>query len=210
MKDTVTILLELPGHATPLYPITHRIVAEVDRVITDRITTWRMFSAKWSLHTEDFYGKPIHYEGVRYEGAPRLVFLGRFIEPFLENGIVQTIEKVHREANQRGLDPRPHVSEAISLLHLLIRKTYTNMAHTDRVLRGNGFPNSVEALDVTDKTAHMDAYLKEYSAAFLTQGPKQQTSGRDDIVEFKPNFYGIGINFNAIWRRIRRYFEKRV
>lgn len=210
MKDTGTILLELPEHTTTLYPITDRIVAEVDRVITDRITTWRMFSAKWSLHTEDFYGKPIHYAGVRYEGSPRLVFLGRFIEPFLENGIVQTIEKVHREANQRGLDPCPHVSEAISLLHLLIRKTYTNMAHTDRVLRGNGFPNSVESLDVTDKITHMGAYLKEFSAAFLTQGPKQQTSGCDDIVEFKPNFYGIGINLNALWRRIRRYFENRV
>lgn len=183
-------------------------MAEVDRVITDRITTWRMFLAKGSLHTEDFYGNPIHYEGVRYEGSPRLVFLGHFVEPFLENAIIQTIEKVHREANQRGLDPRSHISEAISLLHLLIRKTYTNVAHTDRVLRGNGFPNSVAAIDVTDKITHMDAYLKEYSGAFLTQDPKQQTSKRDDIVEFKPNFYGIGINLNALWRRIGRYFEK--
>ena len=41
MKDTGTILLELPEHTTPLYPITHRIVAEVDRVIADRITTCR-------------------------------------------------------------------------------------------------------------------------------------------------------------------------
>jgi len=210
MKDMGTILLELPEHTTPLYPITHRIVTEVDRVMTDRITTWRMFSAKWSLHTEDFYGKPIHYEGVRYEGSPRLVFLGRFIEPFLENGIVQTIEKVHREANQRGLDPQPHVSEAISLLHLLIRKTYTNVGHTDKVLRGNGFPDSVEALDVTDKIARMDAYLKEYSEAFLMRSPKQQTSEGDDIVEFKPNLYGIGVNLNALWRRIRRHFDKRV
>jgi hypothetical protein len=33
-------------------------------------------------------------------------------------------------------------------------------------------------------------------------------SNKEDIIEVKPNFYGIGLNFNAIWRYFLRKKKK--
>ncbi len=30
-----------------------------------------------------------------------------------------------------------------------------------------------------------------------------------DVIEAKPNIYGIGINFNEVWRRIRQWWAKK-
>ena len=48
--------------------------------------------------------------------------------------------------------------------------------------------------------------LSHQGLEFLEQPTKPQprASISDDIVKVQPNLYGIGINFNALWRRLRR------
>ena len=168
-----------------------------------------MFSAKWSLHVEDYNGKPIHYEGVKFEGSPRLVFWDRFIEPFLENGIVNALNKIYEECVLRNLDPGEYLEEMKELLRLWIQKTYIDMSRTDQVLRGKGNPNSVQAVDVSPKISSMYEYLDSHTVAIMHRREKGGSNGaKGDIVEIKPNIYGIGLNLNELWRRVKSRFRR--
>jgi hypothetical protein len=205
----MSITLELPGKRTPLYPVMRRYVHELDRITSEKLMKWRMFCSKWSLHVEDYYGKPIHYEGVKFEGSPRLVFWDRFIEPFLENGIVNALTKIHEECLSRNLDPGEYLEEMKELLRLWIQKTYIDMARTDQVLRGKGNPNSVQAVDVSSKISSMYEYLDIHSLAIMHRREKSGViEAKDDIVEIKPNIYGIGLNLNELWRHVRSRFRR--
>jgi hypothetical protein len=200
----MTTILELAGVRTKLYPAIQRKVRELDRVTSEKITKWRMFSARWTLHLEDYYGKPIRYEGSLFEGSPREVFWGRFIEPFLENGIVNVLDEKRQECLLRNLEPEDYLDEAKGLLRLWVEKTYRDMARTDQVLRGKGYPDSVPPVNVSSKISAMHEYVDRYVAALIHQGDKpSESKAKGDIIEIKPNFYGIGLNFNELWRRIK-------
>ncbi len=182
--------LELPGKRTPLYPVMRRFVHELDRITSKTLLKWRMSCAKWLLHVEDYYGKPIHYEGVEFEGSPRLVFWDRFIEPFLENGIVNALRKIREECVSRNLEPGEYLEEMKEVLRLWIQKTYIDMARTDQVLLGKGNPNSVQAVDVSPKISSMYEYLDSEIVSIMHRCEKSGViEPKDDIVEIKPNIY---------------------
>jgi hypothetical protein len=205
----MNITPELPGERTPLYPIMRRWVHDLDRNTSEKLMKWRMFCAKWSLHVEDYYGKPIHYEGVKFEGSPRLVFWDRFIEPFLENGIVDALNKIYEECISRNLDPGEYLEEMKELLRLWIQKTYIDMSRTDQVLRGKGNPNSVQAVDVSPKISSMYEYLDSHMVAIMHRREKGGANeAKGDIVEIKPNIYGVGLNLNELWRRVKSRFRR--
>jgi hypothetical protein len=205
----MNIILELPGETTPLYPIMRRLVHDLDRITSEKLMKWRMFCAKWLLHVEDYYGKPIHYEGVKFEGSPRLVFWERFMEPFLENGIVNALNKIYEECVSRNLDPSEYLEEMKELLRLWIQKTYTDMSRTDQVLRGEGNPNSVQAVDISTKISSMYKNLDSHAVAIMHRHEKGGTNeAKDDIVQIKPNIYGIGLNLNELWRRVKSRLQR--
>lgn len=200
----MTINLDPSAERTKLYPITSRKVQELDRVTSEKIMKWRMSPAKRKLHVENYYGKPIRYEGCGFEGTPRTVFWGGFIEPFLENGIVNVLSEMRQECLVRNLEPQDYLNEAKAILRLWVEKTYRDMARTDQVLRGKGYPNSVQPVDVSSKISLMHDHIDSHITALTHYGDKSsETRGAADIVEIKPNFYGIGFNFNELWRRIR-------
>jgi hypothetical protein len=40
--------------------------------------------------------------------------------------------------------------------------------------------------------------------------PKKDVSNTQaDVIEIKPNFYGLGINLNEVWRRVRRWLSSK-
>jgi hypothetical protein len=207
----MTININLTGDRTKLYPIVLRKARELDRVTSEKIMKWRMFCAQQKLHVEDYYGKPIHYEGNLFEGSPRDVFWGRFIEPFLENGIVNILDEMHQECLSRNLEPQDYLDEARALLRLWVEKTYGNMARTDQILRGKGYPDSVQPVNVSSKIMLMHDYIDGHIVALTHHGHKRnEIRAAADIVEIKPNFYGIGFNFNELWRRLRTKIKRRM
>ena len=38
---------------------------------------------------------------------------------------------------------------------------------------------------------------------------KDVPSSQPDVIEIKPNVYGVGINFNELWRRARQWLSKK-
>jgi hypothetical protein len=81
-----------------------------------------------------------------------------------------------------------------------VRKTYADIARTDQLLRGNGFPDSVSLRNVADKQQVMCRHLDELTKAYRLSEPARNRA-QEDIVELKPNFYGFSIDLRAAWRR---------
>ena len=176
-----TIILNIPGERTALYPISQERVKELDRIISDKLMKWRMFHAKWKLHVTDFYRKEINYEGVKYEGSPQLVFWSNFTEPFLENCITDILNKTYRECQNRNLNPDEYLKEASDLLKALTRKVFKEMSRVDQVLRGNGYPDSVKPREVTGKIAKMDQFINAHLKAIIHRGDENSEKNHEEL-----------------------------
>jgi len=86
--------IQLPEPRTPLYPLIQQRVAEAARPLAERLEAWRMMSSRAGLKTTNFNGKPVQYQGVTFDGTPRVVFWGEFFEPFMYDAARQSLEWV--------------------------------------------------------------------------------------------------------------------
>jgi len=86
--------IQLPEPRTPLYPLIQQRVAEAARPLAERLEEWRMMSSRAGLKTTNFNGKPVQYQGVTFDGTPRVVFWGEFFEPFMYDAARQSLEWV--------------------------------------------------------------------------------------------------------------------
>jgi len=68
---------------SPAYSfIKERISLEFERLEKEKVTPWVFLTTHVGLHQTDFFGKQINYQGVEFEGSPRIVFWDSFIQPF--------------------------------------------------------------------------------------------------------------------------------
>jgi hypothetical protein len=203
-------LLFLPGKRTDLYPATYRKVSLLDHDIFDRVQKWRMFSAKWELDIEDYFGKRILYAGIIYKGTPELVFW-HYFPPFFQFEIPRLLNDVYSDCNNRKLEPDVYVKEAAELLKVMVRRLWKEIARTHQLLKGNGFPKEKDLTDVSGTIDSTNQNIDREVRAILLHGPSQETASKEvpeDIIDIKPNFMGLGINLNAAWRWIKAKFIK--
>jgi len=157
--------IRTPMGRTPLYARTRRKVDELEHMlINDKLMPWRLLATGKPIEVTDYYGKTLHFEGIMFSGSPRTVFWGSFIEPFIENGIVEVLDATAEDCRANNLEPKPYLEEVASLLESMIRTVYGYMAETDQRLLGK---SRQERKDVSDKIAKMNQLLKEHTAAVL-------------------------------------------
>ncbi|WP_134163367.1 hypothetical protein [Pseudomonas citronellolis] len=196
---------------TALYPVTKRRVDELEALIADRIQVWRMFPAKWELNTTDYRGKEIHYRGIKYSGSPEMVFWSYF-PPFFENEIPKVLGDIYNICKERNLPPRAYLLEAGALLKSMTGKLWVSVAKTHQLLKGGGLPKECDLRDMSGVIADLHFKIDEEIEALILSGENSCAESEtviDDILEVKPNFMGIGLNFNAIWRRIDKWRRRR-
>lgn len=193
--------LQLPPPRTPLYPLIQQRVAEAARPVAERLEAWRMMNARGSLRTTRFNGKPVTMGGVMFEGTPRLVFWGDFFEPFMFDTARQCLEWVVETCRDRHLDATEYLSETTALLYVLVATTYAEMAKTDQLLRGRGYPNSVAPMPVADKVERMNQRIDDLAVALTHRGRADAPSAGQEVLTLKPGFWGVSIDLKALWRR---------
>ncbi len=138
---------ERVGKMTPLYPtFVKRIRDGIDGLIWDKVTPWVFMTAGPPFKIRTFHGKEIAYQGIKFDGSPRRVFWGRFIEPFLEDLSINEINTAVKMANERRVNLRELLPEVRNLLGAGIERVYTQMADVDRRLRGEGLPQRVQLM----------------------------------------------------------------
>lgn len=202
--------LFLTGNRTPLYPQTLRKVELLDHDIFEKIQKWRMFSALWELEVEDFYGQRICYRGIKYSGSPERVFWCYF-QPFFNNKIPEVLSEVEGVCTNKGLPPEEYLTEAADLLKVMVSRLWNEIAITHQVLKGDGFPKAEDFPDMSGTISAAKEKIDSEVAALLLRGtPVHQEiqSSPDDILEVKPNFMGVGINFNAAIRWAKRKWKR--
>lgn len=136
----------------------------------EKLKPWRFFYVT-PLQCTDCRGNPIRYRGVKFEGSPRDVFWRGFIEPCLEDIIVQVLDATALNYPKSHLKPDAYLKESADLLKVFVRKVYENMAQTDQLLLGEGFPDRIKPRDITAKLAAMDQLITEHLRATLITQP---------------------------------------
>jgi len=198
--DTV----QLPEPRTPLYPLIQQRVAETARPLAERLEAWRMMNSRASLRTSKFNGKPVSYQGVMFDGTPRVVFWGDFFEPFIFEPFIfdaprQSLEWLIEACRDRHLDVTEYLSEATALLNVLVAKAYEEMARTDQLLRDRGYPDSVAPVHVAHKVEAMTKRILDLAVALTHHG--RSAPSEQEISNLRPGLWGVSIDLKAVWRR---------
>jgi len=154
--------------ATPLYPIIEKTVDDAwIKLEREQITPWAFLTAGPKFQVTDFYGQKISYEGISFEGTPRQIFWGRYIEPFLEDLVDRVISETLRVAAEKKQDARLCLPEAAGLLKSVAQRAYSRMADIDRRLRGNGYPTSVALRDTVRELRAVEDFIDRRITAEL-------------------------------------------
>jgi hypothetical protein len=141
---------------------------------------------------------------VKFSGSTKRIFRSGFFEPFIVAAATNTLNWLWEECVSRNLEPSAYFDEAKMLIRQLVITTYQDIARTDQLLRGEGFPDSVTPVDVTGKIAKMIEYVDSISTAIQHRvAVRPVVLPTEDIIELRPNVVGIGINLNALFRWVR-------
>jgi hypothetical protein len=158
-----------------------------------------MMNSRAALKTTNFNGKPVQYQGVTFDGTPRVVFWSEFFEPFMYDAARQSLEWVIQACHDRHLDASDYLSEAIALLNVLVAKTYEEMVRTDQLLRGRGYPDSVAPVQVAHKVEAMKKRIADLAVALTHRG--RSASSDQEILNLRPGLWGVSIDLKALWHR---------
>lgn len=196
--------LFITGQRTVLYPQTQRRIESLYSDIFDRIQKWRMFSAKWELEIEDYHFKKISYKGIKYHGSPEQVFW-HYFPPFFKHEIPKVLSDVEAKCIEKNLPPQEYVEEAAELLKVMVSRLWKEIAITHQILKGEGFPKLEDLRDVSGTIAKYKKSINEEVKVVLLMEPQKLIESKlaEDIIDIKPNFMGVGVNLNAIYRWIK-------
>jgi hypothetical protein len=161
---------------TPLYPtFRKRIDDALHLLIQNQVTPWSFLTAGPPFNSKYFDGKGIHYQGIGFEGSPRDVFWGRYIEPYLEHLCVTEIASAVAMAKEKQVDGRALLTEIQGLLKSGTYKIFERMAEVDQRLLGKGCPNTVHRRPIENEQARMSQFIDEHIQAELLMWKSKST-----------------------------------
>jgi hypothetical protein len=154
--------------ATPLYPAAQkRIVDASETIIATQVDPWGFLNAGVRVQVKRFDGRDISYQGITFEGSPREVFWGGYIEPFLEDMVVREIALTMTACRDREIDARVELPELQGLLVYACQKVFSHMTNLDQRLLANGDPQSVPLRSIESELKLMTEFIRAHSAAEL-------------------------------------------
>jgi hypothetical protein len=188
-----------------MYPeITFAVGNKFKQLSTEKLTPWEFLNTGKMSPIVDFYGRTIQYSGVGFEGSPREVFWGGFIEPFLEDIFVWAFEFALCHAEKRNLHRKEVILYARECLVNGLHLTYSRMQKIDRMLRGKGFPDRISLRDISREINKMQTKLDEYrdSTIAALRYENEQATGNtfSDAVELKPGVFGFSFDLKKFWK----------
>jgi len=164
------------------------------------------------MEVQKYDGSMIRYQGVKFEGSPKLVFWQGFSEPYLENGAIEILNRTSATAQKCNLSISECLNEAEKILNILVSLTYEEMADIDQRLSGNGIkmgPRVGVSGKISSMNTLINSHRKVVELEHSTQEQKKsEIEVQEDILDVKPNFFGFGLNLNAAFRWAKKKVQK--
>lgn len=192
---------------SPLNEIIKADVEEVAQVLLkNTIEPWIFFQSH-GVHIKKIDGSSIAISGVKYSGSAVTVFWEGFVDAYIKKRSRELIESTRLKAAARNIPVQNALQDCLVHLHSMIVEIFNRMAVIDQKLRGEGFPESVQKMDVQHLIGRNYDVIKGFVNAEI------ECAQRDDLpkatwlnaLELKPNFFGLGINLNwLILKAFRR------
>jgi len=189
-----------------------------NEIDNEKLKPWVFINTGKPVRVTKHDGSVIHYEGVRFEGAPRLIFWSDdFIPPIIENVIVKAFDQTIEECRKNNKDPKPYVYETNLILADLIVRVYNRMAYIDSKLPSKGTPKNAQRKDVNDEINKMNECLKgHYEAAILlacekintTTPESEKEKGGWGLIKKIGLILGIIVSLIVIFGAYNKYIRK--
>ncbi len=193
-------ILNLPDHnRSEIWVFSKTEISSFDESILGQVRKWRFLHAGKPVHIVKPNGKTIHYEGLKFTGSVKLVFWNDFIAEFLKEGIPKTLRSVKSKAIETDTSINQALDETEALLKLVVSRVFTEMVHTDSILSGDGFVKGPER-DVTGNIQQFHRFVYEHKKLIEKERNPDRNSV-DEIIELKPNIWGLGIDLRALIRK---------
>jgi hypothetical protein len=155
---------------THLCPITNKFVNdEFVKLRREKISVWAFLHSARPFSCDDFFKRPIKYQGVRFEGLPSKVFWNGFIEPFLNDIIFRAIDQTLKLCRIGQIDAQPVVEETCGLLKSMARKIYAEMVEVDLLLCNENNLHGSEKMDVRKHIDAMDRVIDSWAEFELSK-----------------------------------------
>lgn len=155
------------SNRTPIYARTKaRVDQRKEHLIRQKIDPWLMMPTGKMQAITLHDGRTCRYSGVKYEGAPVLIFWEALIDPFLEDEVRSILDSVGNECVANKVDAEVPLDEAAALLRAMVHSVYDRMAYVDQRLRTE--PTQKEKAprrDVMDRVDKMTKYIDEQARA---------------------------------------------
>jgi len=211
------IILDLPAHKPSIvYPQIKKAVTDLDEKYRNILVKWRFLHSGNAIKVPKYDGSFITYGGIKFAGTPEQVFWRGFIEPYLKNDPLTVLRETAELSKKTDQNLEYCLDECEQLLGVMVHRTYEYMADTDQILKGDGFTKGPRK-DVSGKISGMKRYLSDHRKIIelefsdnITESSSAKTEVTEDILDLKPNFYGLGININAAFRKISKWWRKKI
>ncbi|MGQ5522934.1 hypothetical protein ACUHMQ_06690 [Chitinimonas sp. PSY-7] len=149
--------------ASPLYPVFDKRISDAtESLIREKVTPWAFLSSGKPFRMAKHNGEEIRWEGILYHGTPSLVFWTRFIDPYLEELVLNEFNFAVEQAKERDLDAKVLLPEVKGLLIAASSKVFDRMISVDQNLRGGGDPRSVSPRSATQEIHQLTEFIDKH------------------------------------------------
>lgn len=182
-------------------PLNEIIKADVEEItqslLKDTVEPWIFFGSH-GIHIKKIDGRSISISGVEYSGSAVTVFWEGFADAYIKKRSRELIESTRLKAVDRNIPVENALQDCLVHLRNMVVTIFNRMAVIDQRLRGKGFPESVPKKNVRP---YIDRNYEAIKALLNAEIECIQSDGSLkstwlNAFELKPNFFGLGINFN--------------
>ena len=145
---------------TPLFVVFQKRINDCfEQLRRNQLDPWIFLNSGKPMKVETFHKKQISYEGVGFEGSPSNVFWSNYIEPFMEDIIVNEINAAVEMCVERKVDTKELLGEMRGLFLAGIGTTFIEMAKLDQRLLGKGFPEKIQLRSIEKEHKNMVNFI---------------------------------------------------
>ena len=121
--------------------------------IMNKISKWHVMIDSQRIEMETFDKRKISIHGFTYNETVAHLYWNSF-DPFIKEYISHKAEEIRKKAIEDCVDAQSCLELFRKNMYNTIQEIYTKIAKTDRLMRGNGYPDTVK-LHPVDKEIHL-------------------------------------------------------